>query len=84
MNALDPPPSTAISSPERGIMKRSMLAPVILMAIALIRFVPASSQEPSPPPQLYLMGDFLVDASRVAENESAFGRKAPRSSLVCP
>jgi len=50
-------------------MKRLSIAAAIFMAIGPVHPLPASYQEA--PPQLYLMGDFLIDASRVAEYESA-------------
>jgi hypothetical protein len=55
------------------MFKRSPLL-LSLALLALISAIPPvlSSQDQAPPPQLYLMGDFLVDASRASEYEAAF------------
>lgn len=49
---------------------RTSCFPLVNLFIIILLAISARSQEPRP--QLYLMGDFLVDVSRVSEYEAAF------------
>jgi hypothetical protein len=51
-------------------MKKRGLFPFLLPFVIIILPAPAGLQAQSPSPQLYLMGDFLIDASRTAEYEA--------------